>query len=89
MINQPLLSKEGEQCLQRHSRFSVQWLVSWAAQRTTCSSKGCAVSLERQLREVKAELFEINGRYGVSSVTEMDPRYRDGTLEEADSWRDL
>jgi len=45
--------------------------------------------LESQLREVKAEIFELSGRYGVSSVEEMEARYRDGTLEEADSWRDL
>ena len=51
--------------------------------------QGLRSFLERQLREVKAEIFEISGRYGVSSVTEMEARYRDGTLEEADSWRDL
>ena len=45
--------------------------------------------LECQLRGVKAEIFEISGRNGVPSVTEMEARYRDGTLEEADSWRDL
>ena len=45
--------------------------------------------LESQLREVKAEIFEISSRYGVSSVEEMEARYRNGTLEEADSWRDL
>ena len=45
--------------------------------------------LEHHLRAVKAEIFEISGRYGVSSVTEMDAHYRDGTLEEANSWRDL
>ena len=45
--------------------------------------------LEHQLRAVKAEIFEISSRYGVSSVAEMETRYRDGTLEEADSWRDL
>jgi hypothetical protein len=51
--------------------------------------QGLRSFLERQLREVKAEIFEISGRYGVSSVTEMEPRYRNGALEEADSWRDL
>jgi hypothetical protein len=51
--------------------------------------QGLRSFLERQLRKVKAEIFEISGRYGVSSVTEMEVRYRDGTLEEADSWRDL
>lgn len=45
--------------------------------------------LQDQLRAIKAEIFEIHGRYDVSSVEEMEARYRDGTLEEADSWRDL
>lgn len=45
--------------------------------------------LEHRLREVKAEIFEISSRYGVSRVEEMESRYRDGTLEEADSWQDL
>jgi hypothetical protein len=51
--------------------------------------QGLRSFLERQLREVKAEIFEISGRYGVSGVTEMNARYRDGTLEEADSCRDI
>ena len=51
--------------------------------------QGLRAFLERQLREVKAQIFEITGRYGVSSVEEMEARYRKGTLEEADSWRDL
>jgi len=51
--------------------------------------QGVCALLERQLREVRARIFEITGRYGVSSVDEMETRYREGTLEEADSWRDL
>jgi hypothetical protein len=51
--------------------------------------QGVRSVLERQLREIKAEIFVITGRYGVSSVEEMEARYQDGTLEEADSWRDL
>ncbi len=51
--------------------------------------QGLRSFLESQLREVKAEIFELSGRYGVSSVEQMEARYRDGTLEEADSWRDL
>jgi hypothetical protein len=51
--------------------------------------QGLRSFLEHQLREVKAEIFTISSRYGVSSVEEMEARYRDGTLEEADSWRDL
>ncbi len=51
--------------------------------------QGLRVLLERQLREIKAQMFEIAGRYGISSVEEMEARYREGMLEEADSWQDL
>jgi hypothetical protein len=51
--------------------------------------QGARALLERQLRQVKAQIFEITSRYGVASVEEMEARYREGTLEEADSWRDL
>jgi len=51
--------------------------------------QGLRALLERQLREVKAQIFELTGRYGVSSAEEMEARYREGTLEEADTWRDL
>jgi hypothetical protein len=51
--------------------------------------QGLQTFLERQLRIVKTEIFQICGRYGVSDVEEMESRYRDGSLEEADSWRDL
>jgi hypothetical protein len=51
--------------------------------------QGLRSVLERQLREIKAEIFAISGRYGISNVEEMDTRYREGTLAEANSWRDL
>ena len=51
--------------------------------------QGLRSYLDEQLRSVKAELLALYGRYGVRSVEEMENRYRDGTLEEADSWRDL
>ena len=51
--------------------------------------QGLRSFLEHQLCAVKTEFFEISGRYGLSSVTELEARYRNGTLEEADSWRDL
>lgn len=44
--------------------------------------------VERQLRQIRAEIAVICRRYGVSSVEEMEARYRDGSLEEAGSWRD-
>jgi hypothetical protein len=45
--------------------------------------------LERRLREIKAEIFVITGRYSIASVEEMEAKYKAGELEEADSWRDL
>ena len=51
--------------------------------------EGLRAFLERQLRAVKVDIFEICGHYGVSGVEEMEAHYRDGILEEADSWRDL
>lgn len=50
---------------------------------------GLSALVKRELRAVKAEIFEICGRYNVMSAQEMDDRYREGSLEEADSWRDL
>lgn len=51
--------------------------------------RGLHSYLERQLRTVQAEIFEITSRHNVSSVEDMEGRYRNGTLEEADSWQDL
>lgn len=51
--------------------------------------RGLYSYLERQLRTVQAEIFEITSCHNVSSVEDMEGRYRNGTLEEADSWQDL
>lgn len=51
--------------------------------------EGLQSFLQRELRRVRADIFEITSRYNISSVEEMEARYQDGTLEEADSWRDL
>ena len=51
--------------------------------------QGLYTFLERRLRTIQADIFDICGRYGVTNVEAMETRYRDGTLEEADSWRDL
>lgn len=51
--------------------------------------QGLRAFLERQLRDVQAQIFQITGAYGVSGVEEMEARYRQGTLDEASSWRDL
>lgn len=51
--------------------------------------QGLRALLETELRTVKAQIFEIAGLYGVSFAKDLETRYREGTLEEADSWRDL
>ena len=51
--------------------------------------RGLHSYLERQFRTVQAEIFEITSKYNLSSVEEMEGRYRKGTLEEADSWQDF
>ena len=51
--------------------------------------QGLRSFLEQQLRKANADIFEICGRYGVNNVHEMEQRYKDGSLEEGDSWKDL
>lgn len=51
--------------------------------------QGLSNFLERRLRKIQADIFDIYGRYGVANVEAMETCYQDGTLEEADSWRDL
>lgn len=45
--------------------------------------------LERQLREVKAEILQIAGKHNVASAEQMDERYRAGTVDEAGTWQDF
>jgi len=49
---------------------------------------GLRALLQRSLREVEVEIFRITGQYSVTSAEEMEDRYRAGTLDEAESWRD-
>lgn len=51
--------------------------------------RGLRSLVERQLREINAEIFHLTGHYNVFNVQEMEARYQDGTLEEASSWKDL
>jgi hypothetical protein len=72
----------------------VQIVIETAAKELGLSQddlmeQGLRRFLERQLRDVQAQIFEITGSYGVSGVEEMEARYRQDTLEEATSWRDL
>ncbi len=51
--------------------------------------QGLRCFLEQQIRKTNADMFEICGRYGVKNVTEMELRYKDGSLKESESWTDL
>jgi hypothetical protein len=76
------------------SDMKTDMLLSQTAEALSVSEEdvlrqGIHALLERRLRDIKAEIFELTGRYSVASVKEMEARYQDGTLEEAGSWRDL
>ena len=74
--------------------LQVQMVIKTAAEELGLSQddlmmQGVRQFLERQLREVQAQIFQIAGSYGVKRVEDMEERYRTGVLEEAPSWRDL
>jgi intein-encoded DNA endonuclease-like protein len=45
--------------------------------------------LERKLREIKTEIFKIRTKYGVSLVEEFEEKYKNGEIEEKETWQDL
>ncbi|MCK4393783.1 hypothetical protein KAX17_12840 [Candidatus Bipolaricaulota bacterium] len=59
------------------------------ASKESILEQGLRTFLEKKLREIKVEIFQIATRYHVASAVEMERQYRNGTLEEAESWRDL
>ncbi|MFQ5796743.1 MAG: hypothetical protein ACE5JP_17070 [Candidatus Bipolaricaulia bacterium] len=59
------------------------------ASKESILEQGLRAFLEKRLREIKVEIFQITSRYNVSSTAEMEEHYQRGTLEEAESWRDL
>lgn len=59
------------------------------ASKESILERGLRIFLEKRLREIKVEIFQITSRYNLSSATEMEELYREDMLEEAGSWRDL
>lgn len=57
--------------------------------RDTVLDEGIRYFLEKKLREIKAEIFRITGKYKISSVKEFDELYKKGLVEEKDSWEDF
>lgn len=50
--------------------------------------EGLKIFLERKLREIKAEIFRITGKYKITSAEEFEQLYKTGEVEEKDSWND-
>ena len=86
----PLSQEEGK----RQMRVDVAPIFSTVAQGLQLSTnelinQSVRLFLKSRIRQVRAEIFQVHSRYGVKNVEEMEARYEDGTLEEADSWQDL
>ncbi|MCL0066055.1 hypothetical protein M1N79_04175, partial [Dehalococcoidia bacterium] len=64
----------------------IVWLNGY---RESILEQGLKILVEKKLQETKAEIFQITGKYAISSVEEMEERYKQGTLEEEDTWRDF
>jgi hypothetical protein len=45
--------------------------------------------LQYQLREVRADIAQLCNKYGVQSAADMETRYREDTLPEAETWEDF
>lgn len=50
--------------------------------------EGIVAFLEKKLKEIKSEIYEIGSRYNVASIWEFDELYKKGLVEEKVSWRD-
>ncbi len=45
--------------------------------------------LEKKIRELKTDIYKIRTKYGVSSIEDFDEKYRNGEIEEKDSWQEF
>jgi hypothetical protein len=45
--------------------------------------------LEKKIRELKTDIFKIRTKYGVSSIEEFEEKYKNGEIEEKDSWQEF
>lgn len=45
--------------------------------------------LEKKIRELKTDIFKIRTKYGVSSIEDFEQKYKDGKIEEKDSWQEF
>ena len=52
-------------------------------------AEGVKSFLEKKLREIKAQIYEIQIKHNVSSVHDFEKKYEKGEVEEKDTWSDL
>ena len=45
--------------------------------------------LEKKLREVKSDIYQIQIKWDVSSVEDFEGKYKKGKIDEKGSWQDL
>ena len=45
--------------------------------------------LEKELKKIRMNIFEIAGRYGVSSISEFENLYKQGKIEESQTFDDF
>jgi hypothetical protein len=46
------------------------------------------IFLEKKLKEVRSNIFEIASKYGISSISDFEELYKKGKLDEFDSFED-
>ena len=44
--------------------------------------------LEKKLKEIKLQIYEISKKYGISTIEEFEELYKKGIIEEKFSWKD-
>ena len=52
-------------------------------------AEGVKSFLEKKLREIKTQIYEIHIKHNVSSVHDFELKYEKGEVEEKDTWSDL
>jgi len=78
-----------------HTKYSIEDDKIDSLSKTLGISKneilreGLSSFLEKKLKEIKLEIFEIKSKYNVNSTLEFEKLYQKGLLEEKDSWKDF
>jgi hypothetical protein len=69
--------------------FSADLMHDLKMDRDVLAKASIKVFLERELRCIEAEIFEIGSRHGVRSIFELDDKLKKGEFKEADILEDF